>query len=498
MMKYLIIGLTFFILFGACLTESKDGASLYNNRCGTCHLPPDPACLPKNIWQSQVLPEMGARMGIKTIGYEYRKGEMNMAETSAFYPKEPLISQEDWSKIVAYVMQHAPDSLEVDTARRSRSNPLALFLPEPLKLDERRGSQVTYVNFDDNRRQFMVGQAWGELLALSDGDKNSICEGKSPVMGWSEVNGRSYLTEVGYMPPTERKIGTLSIVENGTAKVILDGLHRPVHTLVSDLNKDGEPEFVISEFGYYTGQLSLSKKGKAGKPETKILSNLPGFIRTVAADMNADGREDLIGVVAQGDEGVFIFFQKENLEFEAQRVIRLSPVYGTSWMEVVDYEGDGDLDVVLAQGDNADFSMVNKPFHGVRIFINDGANVFAEHFFYPIYGATRVLARDFDGDGDVDLAVTAFFPDFVNFPEESFVFLENKNPSAFQFQACTFPEAVSGSWMTADAGDFDGDGDLDILLGSFSHNPAPVPEKIKQDWHQNGPDVLLLRNRLKN
>ncbi len=35
------------------------------------------------------------------------------------------------------------------------------------------------------------------------------------------------------------------------------------------------------------------------------------------------------------------------------------------------------------------------------------------------------MARDFDGDGDLDLAVIAFFADYPKQPEEGFVYLEN-------------------------------------------------------------------------
>lgn len=498
MLKYLTVVFFLLLFFAACLPESSEEELVFKNHCGSCHLPPDPASLPKSIWEGQVLPEMGARMGLRPPGYEYKKKEVLLPETSAFYPMVPTISREDWSKIVHYVLRHAPDTLTTDLSRRYRNRPLTLFSPEPLQIDGKPGSYVTSINYDKNKQRFVIGQVDGELSALDSAGNTPLAKLSSSIMWWSEADGKDYLTEVGYMPPTEKLLGSLTAIENGRAKTLHEGLHRPVHTLVRDLNGDGTPEFVISEFGYFTGRLNLFKKGEGEVWEESILSTLPGFICTAAADMNGDGREDLIGVVSQGDEGVFIFFQKENLAFEAQRVIRLSPVFGTSWMEVVDFDGDGDLDIVLAQGDNADFSMVNKAFHGVRIFINEGKHEFRERFFYPLYGATRVLARDFDEDGDIDLAVIAFFPDYEHLPEESFVFLENKDPAAFQFQAYTFPEAATGNWMVAEAGDFDGDGDLDILLGSFTLYVAPIPKAIKKSMLEKGPDLLLLRNRLRD
>jgi hypothetical protein len=49
-----------------------------------------------------------------------------------------------------------------------------------------------------------------------------------------------------------------------------------------------------------------------------------------------------------------------------------------------------------------------------------------------------------------------------------------------------------------DVADLDGDGDLDIVLGSLTQMPgSPVPPKLKEFWDNRGPSVLVLRNRLR-
>jgi hypothetical protein len=130
-----------------------------------------------------------------------------------------------------------------------------------------------------------------------------------------------------------------------------------------------------------------------------------------------------------------------------------------------DFDGDGNEDIIYTAGDNADYDPITKPYHGIRIFMNDGSNHFKESFFYPLNGAYKVIPSDYDNDGDIDMAAISFFPDYENSPEESFVYLENKGE--MNFDASTFPGSSDGRWMAMDAGDMDGDGDLDLLLGSM-------------------------------
>jgi hypothetical protein len=172
-------------------------------------------------------------------------------------------------------------------------------------------------------------------------------------------------------------------------------------------------------------------------------------------------------------------------------------------MELVDVNGDGHPDIVYANGDNGDYPSPPKPYHGVHAFLNDGRGQFAERYFFPMPGAYKTVARDFDGDGDVDVAAIAFYPDEASGAPLSFVYLENQGGpgGGLQFRARTFADADRGRWLTMDAGDADGDGDDDLVLGSFALPDAPddgggpasrgpVPR-----WRAPGaPAVLILEN----
>ncbi|NBW03553.1 MAG: hypothetical protein EBR87_07570, partial [Cytophagia bacterium] len=123
-----------------------------------------------------------------------------------------------------------------------------------------------------------------------------------------------------------------------------------------------------------------------------------------------------------------------------------------------------------------------KNYHGVHIFINDGSNNFKEKYFYPVYGATKTIARDFDLDGDLDMAMIAFYAEPIMPTNESFLYFQNQGNLNFKVSNLNIP--FGGRWMVMDAGDADQDGDLDILLGNFQFG-APKKGKVKPGLQLN-------------
>ncbi len=210
--------------------------------------------------------------------------------------------------------------------------------------------------------------------------------------------------------------------------------------------------------------------------------------------MNADGWPDILALLTQGDEQIAAYYNQHDGTFRKTVLLRFPPVYGSSFIELADIDQDGAPDLIYTNGDNADYSIIAKPYHGVRIFRNDGHFHFKQHWFYPLYGATQTLVRDFDNDGDLDMATIAQFPDYDRYPNASFAYFENKGNG--QFLPQTFTNNSRGRWLTLEAGDIDRDGDLDLLLGSFFRPTHPRHADLMNQWRQPGAGILLLRNRL--
>jgi hypothetical protein len=109
-------------------------------------------------------------------------------------------------------------------------------------------------------------------------------------------------------------------------------------------------------------------------------------------------------------------------------------------------------------------------------------------------GAYGVFAADFDGDGDLDIAAISWFPDYEKYPDEGFVYL--RNDGGGRFQPFVLPETRQGRWLVMDVADLDGDGDPDVVMGSFPEGPRTtfIPEEVLNGWATNRVSVMILEN----
>ncbi len=491
-----------FALISCGAPSAKKQAALYERQCASCHLAPSISHLPKDIWATKILPDMGARMGMKDSTFNPLAGvpynEAIAIFKSGIYPPRPTMAEKDWKLLKEYIISMAPDSLPSINYER-KSTELDQFIPTPISIDDNKGSFITFLKYTDENNGLLIGDIQGNLSTyhVTKNKNTPIKQFTSAVVDHSKREGISYTTIIGKLDPSDIPSGNIVSVKNDTIKNIPETFHRPVHNLVNDLNNDGTDELVVSEFGNLTGSLSLLSKNENTSYNKKILLNQPGTIRVLAKDMDKDGKKDLIALTSQGDETITILYQQENLSFIPEKVLRFSPIYGTSWFELIDYDGDGDDDIITVNGDNADKSYVQKPYHGLRIHINDGSNNFEETYFYPLNGATRLIGRDFDQDGDIDFGVLSTFPDYEKHPEFSFVYLENNNAATYDFAPHTFKNSNLGRWFLMDAGDVDNDGDEDIILSSFTYVFTPVPTDLSKLWDERNVDIMILENTLK-
>ena len=465
--------------------------------CGSCHVFPEPDLLSKSIWDQRVLKDMGRRLGIGTEGYDPFKNrsmfDVFMIRRSGIYPEDTLILKEDWDKIINYYLQEAPDEL----APQPPKPELAIGMPgfkvkvfndlpaEPLS---------TLVKFDTARSLIYWGSRHGDLMLVHKDGKVERQITLESAPSYLEQDGtKDYVLTMGVMDPSEEFLGKLQLFDNGDEGIeMLSKLQRPVFLSQADLDGDGNADLVVSQFGDQTGKLSWFKNDGDTTFIQNVIKNASGTIKTEIQDFDQDGRLDIMALMGQGNEGISIFYNKGKGRFKENIILRFPPVYGSSSFQLVDFNKDGNLDILYSNGDNSDFTYSLKPYHGVRIFLNDGDYNFTESFFYPMYGVTKTMAGDFDLDGDLDLFAISFMPDFSNERPEGFVYLENLGN--LNFKPYSFPEAANGRWLVADAADFDKDGDLDIVLGSLLFKIKAAPKELIDQWSLSNYHMILLEN----
>ncbi len=512
--RYLLVlccsSLSLFFGFSNCSSENKSindgdhltGEQLARIHCGSCHQYSVPERLDKKTWREQVLPHMAYRLGVKSPAHPTRFSmrEEEQMQRAGIYPEEPVLDSLAWRKIVDFYYREAPDTLPGQPHKPATHIGLESFSSQPVDFGLGGDALTCLLHWEAEQELLYAGDGRNELFRLNAaGEIVDRFRLQSPPLDVHvDEDGGVYILAVGYFHPNDTPRGQLYyLTPEGQLERLLNQLPRPVDMEFADLDGDGREDFVLCGFGHYNGRLSWYRNLGNRQFEEQVLVNTPGAIKTYLLDFNDNGQTDILTLMAQGDERILVHYNNGDGSFREERLLRFDPVFGSIYFEPVDYDADGDLDLLYVNGDNADYSIRLKPYHGIRLYENDGNNQFSEAFFFPLHGAFKAQPVDFDADGDLDIAAIAFFPDYEKAPEESFIYLENiSNTSgkAFQFAPATFEENPRGRWITMESGDFNGDGAPDIALGSFTFSPSPAPVAQQSQWEKEPLNVLLLKN----
>lgn len=478
--------------------QISEGKQLAQKYCGTCHLPVSADMLDKEIWMNSVLPAMAPKLGI---------GVWN---GNQYYPTDDISSQTpvsftEWNKIAEYFEQEAPDSLKAagpPVPLREGWSVFSFEKPDKAEYPAMTAS-TTLIKIDPKSGYIYTSDAVQNALIRWDRKltSNKLIDFESPAVRMnflSESNQwqSAVITTLGTMQATDVSQGVVQKIriDPDTAEsinVIASGLNRPLQSVKGDFNKDGLDDWVICEFGHNRGGLYVHVQEPDQSYTKKMIRGVPGAEDMVVEDFNGDGWLDLMVLFAYDDEGIWMFTNDKKGGFEAKNLLRFPPVFGSTSFELVDVNNDGLKDIIFTNGDNADFSPILKPYHGLRIFLNKGNYEFEEAWFYPINGATQAVVKDFDEDGDLDIATIAFFADFEHNPSESFIYFERVE--GLDFIPHSLPISEEGRWIVMDAGDLDGDGDTDIALGNFSIAFMGKSD-FKPAWDTQNPILLLVNN----
>ena len=500
--KWLLAFITIYIAVSSCHSSTDtaldnpsiaEGQRLALKHCGNCHTTVLPDALDKETWGNHVLPAMAPMLGLEAYegGYYYAG-------------QRATVSYDEWQKIVAYYVTLAP--LKLKPVSTSLLSDWTIFSLEKPLSDTTNTAETTLVAIDTIDHKLYSSDGLRNDLTSWDQNLRPIFNSKlkSPAVNASffrDDKGGEHrvFTCLGTMAAADISKGELidlyvSNKGHTDSSLIYKNLPRPLQSIATDINKDGLTDWIVCGFGHLTGGLYWLKQ-EANRQFTKLpIREVAGAIQATTGDFNADGWPDIMVLFAHADEGIWLFLNDKAGGFIKRKILQFSPVQGSTSFQLVDFNKDGQLDILYTCGDNSDYSKILKPYHGLYIYLNMGNFQYRRAYFHHIDGCIKAIATDFDRDGDLDIASIAFFADFQNNPTEGFLYF--KQEKSLQFIPYKLPVSAYGRWICMDVGDWDQDGDSDIILGNFSKGFINQTN-LKPQWNMHIPFIVLKNKTLK-
>lgn len=248
---------------------------------------------------------------------------------------------------------------------------------------------------------------------------------------------------------------------------------------VADINNDGLEDVFMGGAKFKSGKFLIQQPNGKFKTQYLIsefdsLSKRSEDMGVLLFDADRDGQQDLY-IVSGGNEDYpnaasfqdRFYHNLGNGRFEHQESALPQFFTSGSCVRAGDYDNDGDLDLYIAgrltptQYPKATSSTIlrNDSKKGMVKFTDVTKEAIPS--LINIGLVCDALWTDFDNDNDQDLIVTGEYMPIRVFKNEKGKFTEEKS---------TGLESYLGLWTSINGGDFDGDGDIDYIVGNVGEN----------------------------
>jgi len=298
-------------------------------------------------------------------------------------------------------------------------------------------------------------------------------------------------SEEGKKTPIEIKPPTIKLAESQTLGNSFSSHEHPTiaHVRIVDLDQDGYNDVIVCDvLGQRVGWIRQLEEGQFA--ETSILSQINGAVHAEALDFDNDGDLDVLiaamGVILPTDAkmGQVIILENDGNENFTKHMIA-SGIQRVTDIQGGDLDGDGDMDLSVAQ-----FGYTQGQ---VQWFENEGDWNFTQHQLIDRSGAIHTPIVDIDNDGDLDILAllsqeweTVYA--FVNDGKGNFTTTILHDVADADF---------SSSGMTV--ADLDQDGDADVIWTNGDAFVAvdyrPLPTHGVQ-WLENMGDLNFTYHRI--
>ncbi|MCA8915098.1 MAG: VCBS repeat-containing protein [Planctomycetes bacterium] len=242
-----------------------------------------------------------------------------------------------------------------------------------------------------------------------------------------------------------------------------------------DLDGDGDLDMVAIDNGQ---SYILINNGAGVFNATLLSSNYYGSYHCALADVESDGDLDIIMVsspmatsTGQWSGQNLIYLNDGNAGFANVTNFGTGSEYSID-VDAGDIDGDGDVDFVVANGAVSDIPN--------DIYINDGSGNFTRRAFLFVAGSTAEVSdnswairlADIDNDGDLDV----FTGNFGFGPVQSYYYLNDGAGNFYYTSRVDLGAAAIAVSMAT--GDFNGDGWVDVALGHLGQSAYGTSNRV--------------------
>jgi hypothetical protein len=384
-------------------------------------------------------------------------------------------------------------------------------VPEELKAKDRiLGEIIKFVEKSQIGDPVGESKPWITNLSIVDLDKDGLkdvvaCDAKLNRICWirqtasgkfneskigDEVRGPAHVSpcdidldgdldlliaKMGMIFPNNDKIGAVVVLENTgtdrfTNRNLVEKVARVTDVRCGDLDGDGDADLAVGQFGYDDGEIRWMENKGNWAFDSHILLKLSGTIHTPIADMDDDGDLDIVALVSQEWEEIYVFENDGTGKFKTRRVYgSTNEDFGSSGISIVDLDLDGDADILYTNGDAFDYIPPGpRPWHGVQWLENKGDLEFIYHRIGDLPGAYAANGVDVDRDGDLDVVAVSAFNDWDKPDVSSMVWFENGGDMEFVYHDLV---SAPTHLLVLDSADMDKDGWVDFVTGGFYAYP---------------------------
>ncbi len=446
----------------------EDAASLVMGACSRCHAPLPADTLPRAAWEKVVL---------------------SMADMVGDWG-QPAATAEELAIALHWYEQQAPLKLEYSRHLPEQQLQFETISLTPRGLESERipavSDLIRWERTDGQGAAILVSELRSRrLMVLPLGDLKSArlmpflpgVDFRYPAaLSSCEIDGSGdpevLVASIGGMNPGNEVRGGawLATSDKGrwSARRVGEKLARVCDLKGSDLDGDGDVDLVACAFGFRGPGRLVLLRAEGETFETTELDARDGFVAVVIEDVDGDGDDDLIALLSQQHEVLMQFTNDGSGNFSPEVLMNWPhAAWGSSGLEAVDLDGDGDQDLVVVNGDTLDDN-TPKPIHGVRWLERVGSSFPTLHEILLLPGCERAAVGDLDGDGDLDVVGAAFMPqvDPATWNQwDSLVWAENLG-GAKEWQVRTL-EVGNPVHSAVLLDDVDEDGVVDIILGNY-------------------------------